>query len=192
VADAKICAVADCDKASVAKGKCRNHYQIEKNGPAVAARAERHAAIHPLTVAEAAYIAGMIDADGTATVTRRGDLVMPLVLIVNTDLGLIDWLLTTIGAGCAYETKTEPKRPDQSKARWNKVHRYQLTGRKAQSLLTACRPYLLVKSRQADLVISLPQRGRDFPNSANDNQKAEAAAILASVRALNQRGLKAA
>jgi hypothetical protein len=192
MATGAICSVEGCGKASVAKQKCRNHYQIERNAPAAARRAERHAEIAQISEVDAAYMAGMIDADGMITVTRRGSLVMPLVTVHNSYLPLIDWMLATVGAGCAYEQKSEPKRPDQSKERWNKVHRYQLTGRKAQSLLATCRPYLLVKARQADLVIRLPQRGRDFPNSANDNQRAEAAAILASVRALNQRGVKAA
>lgn len=186
-----ICAVAGCGKASVAKHLCRNHYSIQRRAPAVAARAAQHAVIAELTDIDAAYIAGMIDADGMITVTRRGSLVMPLVTVHNSHLPLIEWLLSVIGAGCAYETKTEPKRPDQSKDRWNKVHRYQLTGRKAQSLLQRCLPYLKVKARQATLVIDLPQRGRDFPISANDNQRDAALTILAEIRRLNARGSKA-
>lgn len=186
------CIIANCGAPRASKGMCSTHYQAAKLAPLRIQRHAAHAAIRTLTEVDAAYIAGMIDADGMITANRRDHLVMPLVCVTNSHFPLIEWLLETIGAGCAYETKSEPKRPDQSKERWNKVHRYQLTGRKAQTLLEACRPYLKVKRRQADLVISLPQRGRDFSLAVNDNQRAQAAEILTAVRALNKRGLKAA
>lgn len=191
--DAKApCMVSDCGSPRVSKGMCAAHYQAARTAPLRVQRHAAHAAIRALSEADAAYIAGMIDADGMITANRRDHLVMPLVCVTNSHLPLVEWLLETIGAGCAYETKSEPKRPDQAKERWSKVHRYQLTGRKAQTLLEACKPFLKVKKRQAELVIALPQRGRDFSFSVNDNQRAVAAEILAAIRALNRRGLKAA
>lgn len=186
------CSVANCDAPRASKGMCSSHYQSAKSAPLRLQRQAAHAAIQPLKETDAAYIAGMVDADGMITVVRREHLVMPMVCVTNSHYPLIEWLLATIGAGCAYEQKSEPKRPDQSKERWSKVHRYQLTGRKAQSLLALIRPHLRVKQRQADLVFALPQRSRDFSLALNDNQRAQAAEILTAVRSLNKRGVKAA
>lgn len=184
----RLCRHADCQRPSRTKGFCAVHYTANRLAPARAARSARHGEIATLKDTDAAYIAGMIDADGMISVVQRRALVMPLVCVANSNFGLIDWLLAVIGAGCAYETKTRATRPDQDPSRWNRVHRYQLTGRKAQALLSACRPYLKVKARQADLVMDLPQRGRDFSLAASDDQKALAAEILTGIRKLNARG----
>jgi len=160
-----------------------------KAAPARAEAARKHAEIREIADGDAAYIAGLIDADGTITATRwKGGLPSPMVLFVNSNLGLIEWLASTIGAGSAHEVKTAPKRPDQNANNWNKVHRFQITGRKAQTLLQRCRPFLRIKARQADLVVWLPQRGRDFGRTAANDQRTYAEMLIREIRALNARG----
>ncbi|CAB4223496.1 hypothetical protein UFOVP1672_84, partial [uncultured Caudovirales phage] len=62
-----------------------------------------HGEINYITDTQAAYIAGMIDADGTVTVGQgTTHLPQPMVLVVNTNYELIDWLKAVVGAGCAY------------------------------------------------------------------------------------------
>lgn len=153
--------------------------------------------IESLSDVEAAYIAGLMDADGTVTVsicsghaTFVKSLPVPLVLIVNSDLGLIRWLKEKIGAGCSYQTKTKPTRPDQNQANWNPVHRYQITNGIAQRLLTRLRPFMRVKAAQVDLVLQLPIRGRDFAQRASEQQREHAYWIVGEIRRLNQRGKK--
>ncbi|MFN3352502.1 MAG: hypothetical protein ACK4Z5_02745 [Brevundimonas sp.] len=154
------------------------------------ARSHSHGAIAALTDTDAAYIAGMIDADGSITVSAQDGRVKPLVCVFNSNVPLIDWLSVTIGAGCSYRYKSGAKRPDQDGARWNPVHRYQITGRKAQSLLTQLLPHLRVKRAQAELVLSVPMRGRDFGRAATAEQRAAAADVLGRIRVMNARGVK--
>jgi hypothetical protein len=151
----------------------------------------RHGEIANFSDSEAAYIAGMIDADGTITATRKADkLPAPMVLVVNTDWRLICWLKSTIGAGCSYETKTRPTRPDQNEAHWNKVHRFQITGWKAISLIERVRPYMIVKVAHADWMMTMACRGRDFQRFATDEQLERSVRALSQLRFLNQRGKK--
>jgi hypothetical protein len=159
-----------------------------------------HGRIRELSDTEAAYIAGMIDADGTVTCSNRcrrdamkgkgPALPQPMVLVVNSNLDLIRWLLETIGAGCAYEVKTRPTRPDQVEAHWNKVHRYQLTGWKAISLVERVRPFMRVKLRQANLLTMLSVRGRDFGQTAREDQRERAIWAGGRLRVANRRGKK--
>lgn len=192
VAKGTLCKHGSCAKAAHAKGYCQNHYVQDRLAESRSAVGRVHAKINPIAPTDAAYMAGMIDADGMVTLIRSPSkrLASPMVCVMNSNFGLIEWIVSVVGAGCAYETKTVPKRPDQNRENWNKVHRYQITGRKAQSLLMACRPYMKVKARQADLVIGIPMRGRDFPGLAQDAHVTLAASILAEVRMLNARGRK--
>jgi hypothetical protein len=57
--------------------------------------------IRQLSVAEAAYIAGVVDGEGTISLVRHhcGENRRPVVSVANTELMLLDYLKTTIGAG---------------------------------------------------------------------------------------------
>lgn len=185
------CIRPGCGKPVKAKRLCEVHYTQRRLAPVRLVRAKRHAAILPISDTDAAYIAGMIDADGMISASvHRASVAQPLVCVTNGNFGLIEWLLACIGAGCTYEQKSVPTRADQDRSRWNTVHRYQITGRKAQTLLERCRPYFKVKARQAELVIAIPQRGRDFPLSSSADQKAFGMGCVAKIRALNARGRK--
>lgn len=153
------------------------------------------AKIDEITETDIAYIAGLIDADGTVTANsgaRRKDGTaghpIAMVLIVNGNLDLIVWLKKTIGLGCAYETKTRPTRPDQNEANWNKVHRYQIIGAGAVKLLRRCRPFMRVKGRQADVCFTMPMKGVHFLRNASQSQRAAALDALRAIRGLNHRG----
>jgi hypothetical protein len=159
------------------------------------------ARISTIPETDIAYIAGLIDADGTITINSAKKRVksckfegrthpMVMVLVVNGDLGLIRWIKETIGAGCAYQTKTKPTRPDQNETNWNPVHRFQILGTAAKALLKRCRPYLRVKGRQADIVATVPMKGVEFSQHATPEQKAQAFLALKHIRVLNQRGKK--
>lgn len=151
----------------------------------------KHGIINALSDVEAAYLAGLVDADGTITLTvDRCRVPRPLLLVVNSELELIEWILLTVGAGCAYQTKTRPTRPDQNAANWNPVHRYQLTSARALALVERIRPWLRVKHRHADLVLQMPIRGRDYSARCPAELLLPALEIVPQIRALNRRGLK--
>ncbi len=54
-----------------------------------------------LSVAEAAYLAGLIDGEGTVTLSRKhaGDMRQLVVSISNTELPILEFALLSIGAG---------------------------------------------------------------------------------------------
>lgn len=183
------CEYEGCGRAAGFKGFCNKHYTQWRKVPERSAAAARHAAINPISETDAAYIAGLIDADGMVSASA-GQRAQPLVIVTNSNLALLDWLREVIGAGTIYEQKTRAHRAGQDRRRWNKVHRFQIGNRKAQSLLERCRPYMRVKGRQADLVLALPQRGRDFGRQATVEQKSAAEMLRSEIRALNARGVR--
>lgn len=154
----------------------------------------QHGVIQQISDTDAAYIAGLIDADGCVTCgapdRRKNRKSNALVIITNSDFELIEWLKGVIGAGTSSLTKTRPYRAGQDRTNWNAVHRYQLTGRKAAALIERVLPYMRIKRQQAKLLIEIPMRGRDFSREATPEQLERAASIVDQLRALNRRGLK--
>jgi len=98
---------------------------------------------------ELAYLAGLIDADGsvrfkidhsTAEKVKR-----PFVSVYNTNLALIDWLVSTLGHGSV--TKGNMGR--------EQVMAWTIQGaRDVYALLTALRPMLIVKASDADAALN--------------------------------------
>lgn len=151
--------------------------------------------IRNMPIERRAYLAGMIDADGTITASAKklkcGGLASPdaLVLLVNTNFELIEWIKETVGYGCAYFTKSKPTREDQDQRNWRPVHRYQVTGQAARELLEVILPYLIVKVENAKLCLSLPKRGISYSYRASPEQIKDAYIILQQIRQNNRRGL---
>ena len=89
----------------------------------------------------AAYLAGMIDADGSVRF-RRG---RPFVAVYNTYKPLIDWLVKTLGCGSV------------SKGNMGRelVQAWCITAaRDVHALLGAVRPHLIVKAGDADAALA--------------------------------------
>ena len=104
----------------------------------------------PLTVAEAAWIAGFIDGEGTIAIYHRLGKhehgFHPRVSVANTDMRAINRLVELIGAG--YRT-TRDRNP-----RHKIGHQWQTTNMAViRALLAAIRPHLILKGEQADLVL---------------------------------------
>lgn len=104
--------------------------------------------IKRLSIAEAAYLAGLIDADGSiggkyassGAVTYR-------VVIGQKDREVLDWVLETVGAGrIRRQKRTSSYKPLV-------FHSYILTAKtQVLDLVSQLSPYLIVKQRQAKLV----------------------------------------
>ena len=89
-----------------------------------------------LSETEKAYIAGLIDGEGTVGVHKgKGICLAPRVQISNTQIPLLTWLLEKIGTGYVHRTE------------------YETTFYDVKPLLKAALPYLRIKKRQAELVI---------------------------------------
>jgi hypothetical protein len=114
-----------------------------------------------LAAADAAYIAGLIDGEGTITLSRRhaGDRRQLVVSIANTERPLLDFVLRSVGAG-----KITRKRI--AVAHHTPSYCYSISNRQALALLAQLHCYLRSHKRdRAALVLSVyvrvtPRNGR--------------------------------
>ncbi|MES9938517.1 MAG: LAGLIDADG family homing endonuclease [Sedimenticola sp.] len=102
-----------------------------------------------LSPADAAYIAGLIDGEGTISLTRRhkNERRQLVISISNTELELLDYALKTIGAG-----KITGKR--KYKAHHSTGFTYSISNRQALILLEQIQPFIRsYKAKRAKLIL---------------------------------------
>jgi hypothetical protein len=103
-----------------------------------------------LAAADAAYIAGLVDGEGTITLSRRHaqDRRQLVVSIANTETPLLDFVLDRVGAG-----KITRKRI--SAAHHTPSYCYSIANRQALALVAQLQPYLRSHKRdRASLALS--------------------------------------
>lgn len=90
-----------------------------------------------LSVADAAYIAGLIDGEGTVTLSRRHrkDNRQLVVSISNTERPLLEYVLKTVGTGVLARKRISKEHHTPSLT-------YSVTNRQAISLLEQITPFL--------------------------------------------------
>jgi hypothetical protein len=120
--------------------------------------------ITTLTLAQLAYISGIIDGDGCIYVAavgpKRNRTVYPIVVVAMTHHGVIEWLATTLHAGTIkLHNQTNLRRHPNLKPQY----RTQLFGKRAKLLCSVILPYLRVKTEQARLVTTFPTDARVAP-----------------------------
>ena len=140
--------------------------------------------IKQLSASEAAYVAGIIDGEGTVTLTRthRGENRRPVVSISSTELPLLLYVRDVIGAGRI-----------TSKARTRAHHSpsfaYCVSSRQALALLQQVSRYLRTyKSERAQLLLEeylrvTPRNGRYTPQQRQERQAFETRFFELSIRA---------
>ena len=91
-----------------------------------------------LRAVEAAYIAGLIDGEGTITLTQehRNERRRLVVSISNTEKQLLEFVQTAVGAGRITNKRTY-------RAKHTPSFTYKITNRQALELLRQIQPYLL-------------------------------------------------
>ena len=117
-----------------------------------------------LSVADAAYIAGLVDGEGTVSLTHRhkNENRQLEISISNTEMKLLEYLLKTIGTGRITQKKTYSNKHTPSAT-------YLISNRQALSLLEQISPYLRTyKQHRADLVLQdylrlTPRNGKYSP-----------------------------
>jgi hypothetical protein len=103
----------------------------------------------PLRIADAAYIAGLIDGEGTVTLTRlhRREHRRLVVSISNTDRALLEYVRIALSAGRITSKRTYSEKHTPSYA-------WQVTSRQALAVLRAVQPYLRTyKALRASLAL---------------------------------------
>jgi hypothetical protein len=117
----------------------------------------------------AAYIAGLVDADGTITVTRKhvNENRHPALTISNTDRHLLEFVLMLVGAG-----KITAKR--RTSANHSPSYAFAIYNRQALELIRQLRPFLRTyKAKRSDVILS------DYLRLTPRNGKYNAAALRA-------------
>ena len=110
---------------------------------------------------EAAYAAGILDGEGSVSLTRNhsGRWPSPQVSVASNDRELLDWLRCRFGGSI---TVKQPRKPQHSLS-----FDWKLTDRRALHFLQIVRPYLVIdrKIRRCDLLLiayleCTPRNGR--------------------------------
>jgi len=105
--------------------------------------------VNDLSPCDAAYLAGLLDADGTVTLTRKhlNENRHPAVSISNTDRNLLNFVAETVGAGKLTSKRTVRKEHSPSFV-------FTIYNRQALRLLEQVHPFLRTyKAKRADLIL---------------------------------------
>ncbi len=126
----------------------------------------RYRQVNNLSVAQAAYIAGLIDGEGSVGLLRkhRGDNRQLVISIANNELALLEFVLEVIGAGKITNKRSIAAAHKQS-------YTYTITNRQALNVLEQIYCFLRTyKSRRARLILEdyvklTPRNGKYSPEN---------------------------
>lgn len=118
-----------------------------------------------------AYIAGMIDGDGSITISRHSytpktyprPYYSPQLCIYNTNKEVIDTIGEWIGFGGVYKK--------EYKNHYRTQYIFRLFGKKAKLVLQGVLPYLIIKREQAEIVLDLPWTRDSVNREAHEEAK---------------------
>ncbi len=134
--------------------------------------------VRALSVAEAAYLAGLIDGEGTVTLSRKhaGEMRQLVVSIANTELRILEFALASVGAG-----KLTRKRV--SKDNHTPSHAYAVWNRQALALLAQIAPYMQSYKRDRALLalndyVRLTPRNGKYTNAMRAERAAFESGLL--------------
>lgn len=127
-----------------------------------------------LSPEQAAYIAGLIDGEGTITLTseHRGERRRLVVSIANTEMELLSFVLAATGVGKITKKRTARSEHTPSFA-------YRLTSQQALALLAQIQPYLRsYKSKRSEFALThytrlTPRNGKYSEALAQERRKFE-------------------
>lgn len=109
---------------------------------------------------EAAYLAGLIDGEGSLLVQIKGGTHNPKISthieIGMTDRVVIDWTHRVTGVGKVI-TLAKPTNPN-----WSQAYRWYAYGRQATAVLREITPYLVIKVRQAEIMLEIASLRADY------------------------------
>ena len=137
-----------------------------------------------------AYLAGLLDADGSIDLRFRTDTEATLVLraqVYNTDEELIDWLCLTFGG-----KKHKAGRSDQGN-HWKQEFTWYLNGDRAVEMLAGILPYMHIKRARAALAIEAWEKRMPTPIADRRKTLPEGVAELrkgyvTQMREMNKKG----
>lgn len=131
-----------------------------------------------LSLSDAAYIAGFCDGEGCFMLFMRRDVVCIRISAANTNKGILEWLVDVTGTGnIVRKPSNNPK---------HKVsYQWLCNSESAESVLRQIRPYLRIKTRQADMLLDVQEKLKIPSLKADRAWQKEA---YEQVRRMNRRG----
>lgn len=135
---------------------------------------------------EFAYLAGILDGEGTITILRtwkkprQSDILQPQVSIYNTDTTLIDWLRERVGFKIGGRNRAQADKGNKM------VWFMQIWGLKTWGVVEPLLPYLKIKLPHAKVLMAFVEHRATSPYNAPYNQKD--IALYEEMQRLNWRG----
>jgi hypothetical protein len=150
------------------------------NGAAV-----RDGCCNRLTVAEGAYLAGIMDGEGQVALRRiktSGGIYVEIA-VTNSNQQVMEWLVQTTGVGRIAVHRAEGFKGHA----WKQTWLWRVSSGRAASVLAAIRPYLIIKAQRADLALDVQGRLM-WPSLRRDRSwQAEA---FGRMKNLNRQGMR--
>lgn len=146
---------------------------------------ERIKAIQSMQETEAAYVAGIIDGEGSLTLAHRKrneergwESIEPNVRISNTNLALMEYLSALLGAR-SYVALGRPK------SHWKPQYTISISAfAEIAALLERIMPYLVIKHRRAEIMLHLVRRRLSQEPYTDEDRR-----LLQAFKQENQRGV---
>lgn len=141
-----------------------------------------------LSKEELAYIAGIVDGEGSIFVTKNPKTMYPIVTVAMTHKGVIEWICDKLKTPSLWiNNQTGLRRGTNWKPQW----RVQIQGRRAKILVAYLRPYLKVKAQHAELLSDYPVDARIGPGKKVGASEINAVreSIRLQIKKLNRRGI---
>lgn len=115
--------------------------------------ASHHQIAINLSETEKAYLAGIIDGEGTliATWQTKTKVFAFEITVANTNKAVLEWIVKKVGVGGVYAEKRSPNSQYYKTRKYAYKYRlYRIS--QILPLITAIRPYMIIKRKQADLL----------------------------------------
>jgi len=134
--------------------------------------------MNELTDIEKGYIAGFLDGEGEISVNSSYTC---FVRFNNTNMEVLKWIQEKLGTGRIGETH-RIRKPNHKQCYSLWIH-----GEETKILLQYFFPYLIIKKKQAELILSYPTGFHNKQVISSVRQKREG--IIRELRTLNKRGV---
>ena len=135
----------------------------------------------PSREVEKAYIAGIVDGEGTVTLMKhhKNETHIPFVGIANNNLKLLKWIKSIVGGNICSKKKRLPHHNDS----------YVLNIRQDRALrfLNEIKEYLIVKRQQAELITAKYKSVTHRAGKYTPEMLAKKNKLVAKIRELNRR-----
>jgi len=130
---------------------------------------------------EKAYIAGIVDGEGTVTLMKhhKNETPIPFLSIANNNLELLKWIKSLLGGNICSRAKRLPHH--------NKSYVLNIRHDRALRVLNEIKRYLMIKRPQAELITARYKSVTHRAGKYTPELLAEKNKLVAEIRRLNQR-----